>query len=127
MSDCVPYVACTPARQAVAWYCAVFAAQCSEFIPDGPELVAHAEVMTPGGRFFVSSVYPEQHLHDARESATTSTAIVFVCADIAPVVERALAQGATVLRPMVPGQNAKIRDPYGHVWIIFQQSQQPPS
>ena len=122
MSDCVPYLACTPARHAITWYRNVFVATCSEFIADGAELVAHAELMTPNGRFFVSSVYPEQHLHDGQAQATTSSAVVFLCADIQPVVARAIAAGATTLRPIVPGQNAKFRDPFGHVWIVVQQT-----
>ncbi|MFM2032011.1 MAG: hypothetical protein RLZZ297_776 [Chloroflexota bacterium] len=121
MADIVPYLACTPARQAVAWYAKVFDATCTEFIPDGSELVSHAELSTASARFFVSSVYPEQHLHDGRSAETTTTAVVFLCTDIAPVTERALAAGATLLRPIAPGHNAKIRDPFGHVWIIFQQ------
>lgn len=122
MSDCIPYLACTPARHALAWYCTVFGATCSEFIADGDDLVAHAELMTPHGRFFVSSVYPEQFLHDGRTASSTSTAVVFLCSAIQPVIDCALAHGATLLRPVVPGHNAKFRDPFGHVWIVFQQA-----
>jgi uncharacterized glyoxalase superfamily protein PhnB len=105
----------------------VFGATCTEFIADGADLVAHAELMTPNGRFFVSSVYPEQQLHDGRNDATTSTAVVFLCADLQPVVDRAVATGATLVRPVAPGHNAKFRDPYGHVWIIFQQNLAQPA
>lgn len=120
MSDCIPYLACTPARHAIAWYCNVFGATCHELSADGAELVAHAELTTPNGRFFVSSVYPEQHLHDGRTQTSTSTAVVFLCQDMQSVVDRAIASGAILLRPVVAGQNAKIRDPFGHTWIIVQ-------
>jgi len=121
MSDCIPYLACTPARHAVDWYCHVFGATCSELIADGTERIAHAQLTTANGRFFVSSVYPEQHLHDGRTQVSTSTAIVFLCPDIQMLVDRAVAAGAILLRAVVVNQNAKIRDPFGHTWIIVQQ------
>ena len=121
MSDCIPYLACTPARHAVDWYCNVFGATCSELVADGAERIAHAELTTANGRFFVSSVYPEQHLHDGRTQMSTSTAVVFLCPQLDVLVERAVSNGATLLRAVVAHQNAKFRDPFGHTWIIVQQ------
>ena len=71
-------------------------------------------------RFFVSSVYPEQQLHAAHTLPTTSSAVVVVCGAIAEPLERALASGATLLRPVEADRSAKFRDPFGHVWILYQ-------
>ena len=120
MHEYVPYVACDDARAAIRWYCHVFAATCIEFIADGPVHVAHAELLSGEARFFVSSVYPEQQLHAAHTLPTTSSAVVVVCGAIADPLERALATGATLLRPVEVDRNAKFRDPFGHVWILYQ-------
>lgn len=120
MQTCVPYLSCEPARQAIQWYCTVYEMVCVEFIPDGSQMVAHAELVNGDVRFFVSSIYPTEHLHNAQSLPTVATAIVMLCDDVQPVLERALAGGATLTRPIVAGNNAKIRDPYGHIWILRQ-------
>ena len=120
MHEYVPYVACEDARAAIRWYCTVFAATCIEFIADGSVNVAHAELLSGEARFFVSSVYPEQQLHAAHTLPTTSSAVVVVCGAITEPLERALASGATLLRPVEPDRSAKFRDPFGHVWILIQ-------
>ncbi len=122
MNEFIPYLACEPARAAIGWYCHVFDAVCSEFIADGPILVAHAELMTSQTRFFVSSVYADHHLHDARNQTSVSSAVVVVCTSIAEPLARALASGATLLRPVEAQRTAKLRDPYGHVWFLRQAS-----
>lgn len=120
MHTCIPYLSCDPARQAIQWYCTVYELTCVEFIPDGASLVAHAELMNGEVRFFVSSVYPTEQLHNAQTLPTVATAIVVLCNDFKPLLERALAGGAKLTRPVVAGNNAKIRDPYGHMWILRQ-------
>lgn len=120
MHEYVPYVACEDARAAIRWYCHVFAATCIEFIADGPVNVAHAELLSGAARMFVSSVYPEQHLHAASILPTTASAVFVVCAAIADPLERAIATGAILLRPIEVQKTAKIRDPFGHVWILYQ-------
>jgi len=120
MDECIPYLSCESARHAIPWYCTVFDALCVEFIADGPVMVAHAELIRGDARFFVSSVYPAEQLHDARQFSAVATAVVLMCADIHAPLDRALANGATLLRPVVARQNAKIRDPFGHVWILRQ-------
>ena len=120
MEACIPYLSCETARRAIQWYCTVYELNCVEFIPDGATLVAHAELMNGNVRFFVSSVYPSEQLHDAQAIPTVATAIVLMCDDMQPILTRALTNGATLVRPVVAGHNAKIRDPYGHMWMLRQ-------
>jgi uncharacterized glyoxalase superfamily protein PhnB len=127
MDACIPYLSCESARQAIHWYCTVFEMVCVEYISDGATLVAHAELVHGEARFFVSSVYPSEQLHDARTYPSVATAIVLLCADFQPMLTRAFAGGANLVRPVVAGNNAKIRDPYGHIWILRQATLSGPS
>lgn len=72
-----------------------------------------------GSRTIVlSSVLPAEELHDERQFSAVAPAVERICADIHPPLDRARANGTTLQSPVVDRQNADMRDPLGHVWIL---------
>jgi PhnB protein len=121
-SSLTPFLAVTPAREAMAFYCDVFGATVVGVTEFG-DVVAHAELDLGNGRLQLGEPSPEYHL--ARQSDTDDAcySIAFYCPDVDAVVERAVAAGATVREPasdFVSGDRfASIRDPFGVRWSIM--------
>ena len=83
-------------------------------------MIALAEHSRDHARLFVLSVLPAEELQDERQFSAVAPAVERICADIHPPLDRARANGTTLQRPVVARQNANMRDPLGHVWILRQ-------
>jgi PhnB protein len=121
-STLTPFLAVSPAREAVRFYCDVFGATVVAATEFG-DVLAHAELALGTGRLQLGEPSPEYHL--AAQSATDDAcySIALYCSDTDAVVARALAAGATVREPasdFVSGDRfASIRDPFGVRWSIM--------
>lgn len=122
VTSLTPFLAVSPAADAIAFYCEVFGATVIDKTEFGG-LVAHADLDFGHGRLQLGEPSPEYHL--ARQSDTDDVcfSMGLYCPDVDAVVEKAVAAGATVREPatdFVSGDRfASIRDPFGVRWSIL--------
>ncbi|HEY3411155.1 MAG TPA: VOC family protein [Propionicimonas sp.] len=121
-SSLTPFLAVSPARDAMAFYCAVFGATVVGVTKFG-DVVAHAELDLGNGRLQLGEPSPEYHLAAQSTTDDACYSIALYCPDVDAVVERAVAAGAVVREPVtdfVSGDRyGSIRDPFGVRWSIM--------
>ena len=120
-----PFLVCSPATEAIAFYEAVFGATVVSRM-DGPDgSVMHAELDLGLGRLQLSDpndeyglVAPSGHAEDEVSGSTC----IYV-ADVDAVFDQAVERGATVREKpstFVTGDRfASIYDPFGHRWAVM--------
>ncbi len=120
-----PFLVCSPAAEAIAFYEAVFGATVVSRM-DGPDgAVMHAELDLGLGRLQLSDpndeyglVAPTGHADDKVSGSTC----IYV-ADVDAVFDKAVERGATVREKpstFVTGDRfASIYDPFGHRWAVM--------
>jgi uncharacterized glyoxalase superfamily protein PhnB len=120
-----PFLVCSPAREAITFYEAVFGAVVVSRM-DGPDgTVPHAELDLGLGRLQLGDPSQEYGLvapvAGAGDPASCSTCIYVP--DVDQVVAAAVAHGATVREPpstFVTGDRyGSVVDPFGHRWAIM--------
>jgi PhnB protein len=119
-----PFLVCSPAADAIAFYEAVFGATVVSRM-DGPGgSVMHAELDLGLGRLQLSDPNDEYGLAaPVRDGDTVSGSTCIYVADVDAVFERAVERGATVREKpstFVTGDRfASIYDPFGHRWAVM--------
>jgi PhnB protein len=117
-----PYLVVDGAAAAIDFYTKVFGA--TELFrmasPDGR--VGHAELQIGDARIMVCDEFPEMQARSPRSVGGTPVHLYLYIAGVDAVVERALAAGAKLLRPVQDqfygDRSGKIEDPFGHSWHI---------
>jgi PhnB protein len=121
-SSLTPFLAVSPARDAMAFYCDVFGATVVGVTEFG-DVLAHAELDLGNGRLQLGEPSPEYHLAAQSTTDDACYSIALYCADVDALVERAVAAGAVVREPVtdfVSGDRyGSIRDPFGVRWSIM--------
>jgi PhnB protein len=121
-SSLTPFLAVSPARDAMAFYCDVFGATVVGVTEFG-DVLAHAELDLGNGRLQLGEPSPEYHLAAQSTTDDACYSIALFCPDVDAVVERAVAAGAVVREPVtdfVSGDRyGSIRDPFGVRWSIM--------
>lgn len=117
----VPYLNVKDGKDAVAFYCNAFGAEeVVSFDRDGGVL-AHAELRIGEATFMVREEYPEYGYLAPPSGGIASNLLVYV-ADTRSFTERAIAAGATLVRPVEMQFHrdlmSEIRDPFGHSWFF---------
>jgi uncharacterized glyoxalase superfamily protein PhnB len=117
-----PYLSCRDAAAAIAWYQDVFDAQMvGEPIIMDDGRVGHCELRVGDSVFMLAGEFPEeQHLSPETLGGSTVSLMVHV-PDSDATYARAVARGATALRPIAVNYGARqgtIRDPFGHRWFV---------
>ena len=126
LNTMTPYLCCTDARAAIAWYAEAFDAVLQgEIFPmddSGDGRVGHAEMMIGDSRFMLSDEWPEGDVFSPTTRGGSTTAFVLNVANVDAVYNRAIALGAAGERPVVDehyGSRAGwLSDPFGHRWSI---------
>jgi PhnB protein len=118
-----PYLAVRDARAAIAFYVAAFGAIQKLVIEERDGRVGHATLGIGAGEIFVADEHPEfESIVGPETLGGTSVTIDLEVDDVDAVVDRAVNAGATLIRPpdhpTTGVQAGKIRDPFGHVWLI---------
>jgi PhnB protein len=119
-----PFLVCSPAREAISFYEAVFGATVVARM-DGPgDTVMHAELDLGHGRLQLSDPNEQYGLVvPDRSSDTVSGSTCIYVADVDAVFEKAVERGATVREKpstFVTGDRfASIYDPFGHRWAVM--------
>lgn len=121
-SSLTPFLAVTPARDAITFYCDVFGATVVGVTAFG-DVVAHAELDLGNGRLQLGEPSPEYHLAAQSKTDDACYSIALYCPDVDALVARAVAAGAVVREPVtdfVSGDRyGSIRDPFGVRWSIM--------
>lgn len=120
-----PYLMVRRGPEAVDWYQAAFLATVVERYDMDDGRLGHATLSINGGSLMLSDEFPENQaiigtLSPETLGGTTSSINLSVD-DVDAWYDRAIAAGATSLRPPEDtfyGRHAKLRDPFGHVWSI---------
>jgi PhnB protein len=117
-----PLLCTDDAAAAISFYQTVFDATVRmRFVaPDGR--IGHAELVIGDALVMVVDDYPELGLRPPTALGGASVSVAMYVADVDAVVERAVAAGATVVRPVenrfYGDRNGQVVDPFGHVWAI---------
>jgi PhnB protein len=119
-----PYLIVKGAAQAIEYYKKVFGAT-ELFRMAGPDgRVGHAELEIGNARVMLADENPnmgEGHTSAERIGASPVSLYVYL-PDVDRVVERAVAEGANILKPVqnqfYGDRSGFIRDPFGHLWGI---------
>lgn len=120
-----PFLVCSPAREAIAFYREVFGATVVSRM-DGPDAtVLHAELDFGLGRLQLGDPSEDYGLAPpiARPDGAVSSSTCLYVADVDAVFASAVARGATVREEpatFVTGDRyASVIDPFGHRWAVM--------
>lgn len=116
-----PYIAVEGAERAIAFYIRVFGATERMRLP-GPEgRIGHAELQFGQAVLMLADPWPEGQFTPPQGPGHAHTLHLYV-ADVDAVFARAIAAGATELRPVTDqfygDRSGMLRDPFGHVWNL---------
>jgi PhnB protein len=118
-----PYLAVRNARAAIAFYRAAFAAEQLLVIEEEDGRIGHATLRIGPSEIYLADEHPEfENVVGPETLGGTSVTLDLEVDDVDAAVERALGAGAILIRPPdhpTSGvQAGKVRDPFGHVWLI---------
>jgi uncharacterized glyoxalase superfamily protein PhnB len=117
-----PYLSCLDAAAAIEWYQHVFDAVLlgDPYLMDDGR-VGHAELRIGDSVFMLAGEYPEEnHLSPETLGGSTAAFQLYV-PDADETYARAVANGATALRPLAENYGARqgtLRDPFGQRWFV---------
>ena len=118
-----PYLAVRNARAAIAFYGAAFGARQMLLIEERDGRIGHATLGIGPAEIYLADEHPEfESVVGPETLGGTSVTLDLEVDDVDLAVDRAVAAGATLIRPPdhpASGvQAGKVRDPFGHVWLI---------
>lgn len=123
MATVTPYLVVAGGHEAIDWYRDVFGAEEVSRATGAAGRVAHAELRIGGSSIYLGDEHP--HLEEIFAPPRIGGTPVYLSIetdDVEALFERAVVAGADAIRqptdPSVPLQTAKIRDPFGHVWLL---------
>ncbi len=117
-----PYLAIEGAAEAIEFYKSVFDAteRMRMAGPDGR--IGHAELVIGDTMLMLADECPEMGHKGPRSLGGSPVTIHLYAADVDATVERALAAGATLIRPVenqfYGDRSGTVADPFGHTWHI---------
>ena len=117
-----PYLVVKGAAQAIEYYKKVFGA--TEILrmagPDGR--VGHAELQVGSSRIMLADENPQMGYRSAESIGASPVSLLVYIRDCDKVVERAVAGGAKLLKPVQDqfygDRSGFIQDPFGHFWSV---------
>ncbi|MEX2185201.1 MAG: VOC family protein [Pirellulales bacterium] len=117
-----PYLICGGATDALAFYAKTFAAteRMRLETPDGK--IGHAEIDIGDSCVMLADEHPEMGAVGPKTVGGSPVGICLYVEDCDAVFQRAVAAGATVVRPLADqfygDRSGTIEDPFGHKWTI---------
>jgi PhnB protein len=121
-----PYLCVDGADAAIRFYGEVFGATERMRMggePGDPEdKVGHAELQIGDGVIMLADEFPSMNLRGPKAIGGTPVTVSVYVDDVDAVFERALAAGATALRPVETqfygDRSGQFEDPFGHRWSV---------
>lgn len=118
-----PYLIVDGGHEAIDWYRDVFGAEEVSRAVGAAGRVAHAELRIGSSVIYLGDEHP--HLEDIFAPGRIGGSPVYLdleTDDVEGTFQRAVTAGADAIRqptdPSMPLQTAKIRDPFGHIWLL---------
>ena len=118
-----PYLAVSDARGASAFYAEAFGAVEELRIEEFDGRIGHMALRLGPAQLFLADEHPEiERVVGPETLGGTAVMLDLEVDDVDLAVARAVAAGATLVRPpdhpSSGVQAGKVRDPFGHVWLI---------
>jgi uncharacterized glyoxalase superfamily protein PhnB len=118
-----PYLAVRNARAAIAFYEKAFGTRQMLLIEEPDGRIGHATLAIGPAEIYLADEHPEfESVVGPETLGGTSVTIDLEVDDVDLAVDRAVSAGARLIRPPdhpVSGvQAGKVRDPFGHTWLI---------
>jgi PhnB protein len=122
----IPHLCVDGADAAIAFYGEVFGARermrMGGAPGDPPEKVGHAELEIGDALVMLSDEYPEMNAVSPKTVGGTPVTVMVYVEDVDATVARAVALGATVVRPIEDqfygDRSGRFEDPWGHDWYV---------
>jgi PhnB protein len=117
-----PYLIVKGAARAIEFYEKAFGATELYRIMGPGDVVGHAELQLGDSRIMLADEHPEVGARGPQSVGGTPVTIHLYVEDVDTTVERALAAGAKVTRPVADqfygDRLGVLTDPFGHVWSV---------
>ena len=117
-----PYLTVHDGAAAIEFYKNIFGAVETLRIQEDSGRIGHAELSIGEGAIMLSDEYPEMDVRGPQTIGGSPVTLHLYVADVDATVERAVAAGAKVVRPVADqfyGDRAgKLVDPFGHQWFL---------
>lgn len=117
-----PYLTVKGASEAIAFYTRAFGAEelFRMALPDGR--IGHAEIRIGNSPIMLADEFPEMGNKSPGTLGGSPISLLIYVEDSDAIFARAVAAGATVLRPMADqfygDRSGMVKDPFGHTWSI---------
>jgi len=119
------YLRVRDGAKAIAFYEEVFGAKEKFRLVEPGGRLGHAELELGGTTLMLSEEFPEMGIAGPKEGQPATMSVHLHVDDADALVARAVAKGATVLRPLrdqfYGERSGAIRDPFGHEWLVGHQ------
>lgn len=117
-----PYLRVKDAPRAIDFYKQAFGAVEKFRLTEPSGRIGHCELLFGNTTLMVSEEYPEYGILGPQSIGGTSVTIHLHLDDADAAIERAVAAGATVVRPASDAfygeRSGAVRDPFGHEWLL---------
>lgn len=117
-----PYLTVADGAAAIDWYVRALGAEEVMRMDWGDGRVGHAEIRIGGSMVMLSGEFPEMQCMSPRHWGGTPVGLLLYVPDVDAVVERAVAEGATLSSPVQDqfygDRMGTIVDPFGHKWFV---------
>ena len=117
-----PYLCVRDAEAAIRFYGEVFGAAEVMRMRDPRGRVSHCELRFGERSIYLADEFPEMDILAPQPGVDPPVLVDLDVSDVPAFVDRALANGATLMRPLeLPEhglQTGKFRDPFGHIWLL---------
>lgn len=117
-----PYLRVKDAGRAIEFYKQAFGAVEKFRLTEPSGRIGHCELLFGGTTLMLSEEYPEYGFLGPQSIGGTSMSIHLHLDDADAAIERAVAAGATVIRPASDAfygeRSGTVRDPFGHEWML---------
>ena len=121
-SAVTPYLSIRGAAQAIEFYKKAFGAKEIMRMPGPDGKLGHAEIRIGDSRVMLSDEYEAMAFLSPQSRGGTTVHIHLYVKDVDATVERAIAAGAKINRPIKDqfygDRTGSIEDPFGHMWHV---------
>lgn len=116
-----PYLIVSNAAQAIEFYQTVFGAKQVK-IMDQNGKICHAELKFGDSKIMIADEFPEMDARSPESFGGSPVSIYLYVKNVDAVVEKALAAGGKVIRPVADmfwgDRSAGLQDPFGYKWYV---------
>jgi PhnB protein len=117
-----PYLVIKGAAEAIEYYKKVFGATEVMRMADPSGRIGHAELMIGNSHIMLADENPDMGYRGPIPSGSSPVSILLYVEDVDSTVERAVAGGAKILKPVQDqfygDRLGFIQDPFGHLWGV---------